>query len=132
MGNRSDTPGGGIKLSVEAFDGLLQDALPAYLYEVTISSPASFQCIQYIEDAEEVSEAESAKLYFSLLGAIRALAYAPKDYPFVEGENIPEGVFRKSVVNDRYLIVFQILHDDPGDRDYVFVNSVIDSRPAEE
>jgi len=57
-----------------------------------------------------------------ILSAIRSLSSMPERYPFFDGEFVPRNKYHKMVVDNRYLILYQIKDS------IVFVDYIIDGR----
>ena len=57
-----------------------------------------------------------------VLSAIRSLSSMPERYPFFDGEFVPRNKYHKMVVDNRYLILYQIKDS------IVFVDYIIDGR----
>ena len=91
-------------------------------YKIEISDRAKTMLGAHAKFLAQKSPSAAREMKVKMLKAIRSLSDIPERCPFFEGEFVPRNKYHKMVVDNRYLILYQI-------RDWmVFVEYILDGR----
>ena len=91
-------------------------------YRVEISDRAKNMLGAHIKILAQKSPSAARDMKDKIVTAIRSLSSIPERCPFFDGDFVPRNKYHKMVVDNRYLLLFQI-----KDR-VVFVDYIIDGR----
>ena len=91
-------------------------------YKVEISDRAKLMLGAHIKFLAQKNPPAARTVKEDILKAIRSLHNMPERCPFFDGEFVSRNKYHKMVVDNRYLILYQIKDD------VVFVDYVIDGR----
>jgi len=91
-------------------------------YRIEVSDRAKTMLGTHAKFLAQKSPSAAREMKVKILTAIRSLSSMPERCPFFDGEFVPRNKYHKMVVDNRYLILYQI-----KDR-MVFVDYIIDGR----
>ena len=91
-------------------------------YNIEISDRAKTMLGAHAKFLAQKSPSAAREMKVKTLTAIRSLSDIPERCPFFDGEFVPRNKYHKMVVDNRYLILYQI-----RDR-MVFVEYILDGR----
>lgn len=94
----------------------------AETYRVIVSDRAEELFIQHVRFVAQVSEEAAEALRVTLIDAVRSLSNMPERGSFMNDSALPKRKYRKRLVGERYLLLYQIKGDT------VFVDYVLDCR----
>ena len=91
-------------------------------YRVEVSDRAKTMLGAHAKFLAQKSPSAAREMKVKILMAVRSLSGMPERCPFFDGEFVPRNKYHKMVVDNRYLILYQI-------RDWmVFVEYILDGR----
>ena len=90
--------------------------------KVEISDRAKTMLGAHLKFAAQKSPSAARDVKVKIIAAIRSLSGMPERCPFFDGEFVPRNKYHKMVVDNRYLILYQIKDGT------VFVDYIIDGR----
>ena len=91
-------------------------------YPVIVSDPARRMIERHYRFLLQTTPQGAEKMKTALLTSLKSLAELPERHPFLQSPYLPRNKYRKMVVEQRYLVLYQIHEDN------VFVDLVIDGR----
>lgn len=91
-------------------------------YEVVVAEEATRMLISHARFLAQVSESAAMRLINAFQESALSLARFPKRNPWLTDPSLPEGRYRKLLLEKRYLLVYQIKGST------VFVDAVVDTR----
>lgn len=91
-------------------------------YKVIISERAKDMLIQHMRFFADVNLQAVDDLRIIIMEGSESLRYLPKRNPFIYDVLFPANKYRKLVINERYLMVYQIKDD------IVYVDYILDCR----
>lgn len=91
-------------------------------YSVVVSSRAQRMLGLHIRFLANVSPASARKTKTEIVKAIRSLAIMPQRFSFLDEPQIPPNKYHKMLVDNRYLILYQIKDQT------VFIDCIVDCR----
>lgn len=91
-------------------------------YEIVVSEKAMQGLGRIISYIAFQSVSAASKVKVEIIRGIQSLDVFPERYPFLAGDFIPYNKYRKLVIMQRYLIIYQIQERK------VFVDFVVDCR----
>jgi plasmid stabilization system protein ParE len=91
-------------------------------YKVVAADHAKAMLGAHIKFVARVSPAAARDLKTRPLAAIRSLADMPERFPFLDEEHIPKGKYHKMLVENRYIVLYQIKDQT------VYVDYIVDCR----
>ena len=91
-------------------------------YKIEVSDRAKTMLGAHVKFLAQKSPSAAREIKVEVLAAIRSLSSMPERYSFFVGEFIPNNKYHKMVVDNRYLVLYQIKDG------IVFVDYIIDGR----
>jgi len=91
-------------------------------YKIEVSDRAKTMLGAHVKFLAQKSPSAAREIKVEVLAAIRSLSSMPESYSFFVGEFIPNNKYHKMVVDNRYLVLYQIKDG------IVFVDYIIDGR----
>ena len=91
-------------------------------YNIIISGRVYSMLGSHVRFLARVSPNAAKRLKTKAMKAVRSLETNPERCPFLEAEYIPEGKYRKLLVEKRYLVLYQIRGNT------VYVDYIVDCR----
>ena len=91
-------------------------------YQVIVSDKATRQIAEHVRFLANVSKPAAQKLKQTFVDSLHSLSSIPQRYPFFDEEFIPKNKYHKMVIDNRYMILYQI--KDAA----VFADYVVDCR----
>ena len=91
-------------------------------YNIIISDRAAIMLESHIAFLQQKSDIAAKNLRRKIISDIRSLETTPARYPFFNEQYIPANRYHKMVIENRYLVLYQIKDGT------VFVDWVIDGR----
>ena len=91
-------------------------------YKVIISEQAKDMLIQHMRFLADVNLQAADDLRIKIMKDSESLRYLPKRNPFIYDVLFPANKYRKMVINERYLMIYQIKDD------IVYIDYILDCR----
>ncbi len=91
-------------------------------YEVVISDEATHMLVSHARFLAQVSESAAMRLINAFQESTSSLMQFPERNPWLTDQMIPNGKYRKLLLEKRYLLVYQIKEAT------VYVEAVVDTR----
>lgn len=91
-------------------------------YKIIVSSQAFDMLAGHVAFVGQVNEQAALQLAVAFEEAMTSLEELPQRCPFLVDEYIPRNKYRKLLVEDRYLMIYQIIDEN------VYIESVVDCR----
>lgn len=91
-------------------------------YEVITSSRAVEMLTEHVAFLSQVSAEAALALAADFVAALMSLQEMPQRCPFLREEYLPKNKYRKLIVKERYLLLFQVIEDT------VYVDFIMDCR----
>jgi plasmid stabilization system protein ParE len=92
------------------------------VYEVVVSEEATQMLLSHIRFLAQVSESAAARLIESFQSSASSLSQFPQRNPWLADPLIPSKKYRKLLLDQRYLLIYQIKGT------FVHVDAVVDTR----
>ena len=92
------------------------------VYTVVIQTPATNMLVEHARFLAHVSEAAAEKLVDEFFAKSKSLERMPERCPRLSGYSLPESKYRKLIIANNYMLVFQISGDT------VFIDAMVDCR----
>lgn len=91
-------------------------------YTVIVSKMAAGMLVSHAAFLSQASEMAAVRLRDSFVFAANSLEVMPQRCPFLTNDYIPKSKYRKLVLEERYLIIFQIVDEK------VYIDYIVDCR----
>ena len=91
-------------------------------YSVDVSDRAKTMLGAHVKFLAQINPSAARDVKGKLLKAIRSLSVMPERNPFFDGEFVPKNKYHKMVVDNRYLLLYQIIDG------IVNIDHIIDGR----
>lgn len=91
-------------------------------YKIIISERAKDMLVQHMRFLADVSLQAADSFRIKVIESSESLRYLPKRNPFIYDALFPTNKYRKLVINERYLMIYQIKDD------IVYIDYILDCR----
>ena len=92
------------------------------VYNVIIQTPASEMLVSHAQFLAQVSETAAERLADEFFIKANSLEHMPERCPWLSGYSITEKKYRKLIVENYYMLIFQVVGDN------VYIDAVVNCR----